>query len=75
MDDGDCSGPTANCVNADGSYMCTCGAGYQLFAYDGFNGFHTRSEENGLKPGDILRINHTCVGKNSGVSMSARFTL
>ena len=67
MDDGDCSGPTVNCKNEDGSYMCTCEAGYELFAYDGFNGVNTRSGENGLKPGDVVRINHACVGESSSI--------
>ncbi|XP_013070411.2 uncharacterized protein LOC106057644 isoform X3 [Biomphalaria glabrata] len=50
-----------NCINANGSYRCTCQAGYSLFTSDGTEGYRIPSSETGLLPGDVYRLNHSCV--------------
>jgi len=55
-------GCSHNCTDFEGGYNCSCQPGYTLYLYDGFNGFSkTVSAEKGTKPGDVFRINHTCV--------------
>uniref|UniRef100_K1PSV5 C4b-binding protein alpha chain n=1 Tax=Magallana gigas TaxID=29159 RepID=K1PSV5_MAGGI len=58
VDDGGCSDI---CSNDDGSYSCSCGAGYELYAYPDFNNISLADGETGTRAGDKIRINHTCV--------------
>ncbi|ELU09492.1 hypothetical protein CAPTEDRAFT_223674 [Capitella teleta] len=49
------------CNNTDGSYVCQCNPGFDLYVENGTNGFILPAEEDGLKSSDIFYINHTCV--------------
>lgn len=61
VSNGGCSG---ECINdSDGSYSCSCGAGYELYAYPDFNNISLADGETGTRAGDKIRINHTCVSK------------
>ncbi|XP_052814812.1 uncharacterized protein LOC128241762 isoform X2 [Mya arenaria] len=51
----------ANCVNAPGTYSCTCPNGHKLFETNGDQGFTLQASETGLGENDMYRINHTCV--------------
>lgn len=51
------------CVDTDGSYSCTCHAGYELYAYPDFNNISLADGETGTRAGDKIRINHTCVSE------------
>ncbi|KAK7507523.1 hypothetical protein BaRGS_00001458, partial [Batillaria attramentaria] len=50
-----------NCANSDGSYECSCRQGYSLFVSDGTEGFFLAPNEDGMRPGDVRRFNHSCV--------------
>ena len=50
--------------NPAGGYTCRCEEGYVLFTGDGTEGFELALTEDGLRKGDIYRIDHTCVRKN-----------
>ena len=51
-----------HCTNYDGGYKCSCEPGYTLYLSNNFNGFgETVTAMDGTKPGDVNRVNHTCV--------------
>lgn len=52
------------CVNSPGSFACACNAGYQLYTQNGTSGLFLAPGEDGLKDGDLYRINKTCVRKS-----------
>ncbi|KAK3784027.1 hypothetical protein RRG08_025221 [Elysia crispata] len=49
------------CKNLDGSYACSCGPGFLLFTSNGTGDQFLRPDETGLRPGDVLRLNQSCV--------------
>lgn len=49
------------CVNAPGSYSCSCNTGFELFAQNGTAGFSIERSENGMRDGDYPQRNKTCV--------------
>ncbi|RUS91377.1 hypothetical protein EGW08_000894, partial [Elysia chlorotica] len=49
------------CINLDGGYECACKAGFLLYRENGTGLQFLRSGETGLRPGDVLRLNHSCV--------------
>ena len=51
------------CNDTEGSYECSCDPGYILFAYDGIQNYTLAHNEDGLRPGDVRRFNHTCLRK------------
>ncbi|KAK7004859.1 fibropellin-1 [Biomphalaria glabrata] len=49
------------CTNTVGGYNCKCQPGYELYMYNGSNGYFIPTGETGLRAGDVYHINHTCV--------------
>lgn len=49
------------CINAPGTYSCGCNSGYELFNNNGTAGFHIEKSETGLRDGDTLQMNKSCV--------------
>ena len=54
-------GCSHRCLNQPGSYQCACERGHDLFSANGTHGFFVAPQESGLRDGDLLRINKTCV--------------
>ncbi len=46
-----------------GGFKCMCNVGFELFSEDGVSDFFIPPAETGLRDGDTLRINKTCVPK------------
>ena len=59
----DKGGCEQQCDNLDGGYSCSCEHGFLLFTVNGTGGKILPSGETGLRPGDMLRLNHSCVRK------------
>ena len=51
------------CINTPGGSACTCDQGYDLYTQNGTAGFFVAESETGLRDGDLLRFNKTCVRK------------
>lgn len=51
------------CTNIEGSYQCSCPAGYSLFVANGTQGHLIPPPEDGNYAGDVYQLNHTCVRK------------
>ncbi|KAL8561778.1 hypothetical protein ACOMHN_010712 [Nucella lapillus] len=49
------------CINTVGGYTCTCTEGHFLFTSDGQQGYSLAPREDGMKPGDVRRFNHSCL--------------
>lgn len=49
------------CINSPGSYACSCNSGYELFTNNGTAGFNIEKSESGLRDGDTLQMNKSCV--------------
>ena len=52
-----------NCSDIDGSYLCSCNEGYDLYVENGTNYLYIPEGETGLYWEDKYYINHTCVRK------------
>ena len=52
-----------SCLDVEGSYNCTCNYGYDLYAYNGFQGLTLQAGEDGNSPSDTYHIGHSCVCK------------
>lgn len=61
--DGTNGGCSTKCVNSPGSYQCACERGYDLYTANGSHSFFIPPHENGLRDGDLYRLNKTCVPK------------
>lgn len=51
------------CTNTQGSYECSCMAGYELYKSAGFNDLELYDGENGNAPWHTFYIDHSCVCK------------
>ena len=51
------------CINTPGGFSCACNPGYDLFTENGTAGFNIMETENGIRDGDLFRLNKTCVRK------------
>ncbi|ESP03827.1 hypothetical protein LOTGIDRAFT_230171 [Lottia gigantea] len=51
------------CLEMKPGYKCECNPGRELFTQDGVSSYSVMSPESGLREGDVLRYNHTCVNK------------
>lgn len=49
------------CNNSPGGYGCSCTTGYELFTANGTAGYTIEKSENGLRDGDTLQLNKSCV--------------
>lgn len=49
------------CVNSPGDFFCNCNVGFELYTQNGTSGYPIELSENGLRDGDILQINKSCV--------------
>ncbi|CAG5134450.1 unnamed protein product, partial [Candidula unifasciata] len=49
------------CTNKEGSFECSCLAGYSLFVFNGTQRHFIPPTEDGTHAGDVYQINHTCV--------------
>ncbi|XP_076444633.1 uncharacterized protein LOC143282756 isoform X2 [Babylonia areolata] len=57
----DTDGCDQNCKDTEGGYECSCDDGFILFTSEGVNGYSLALNENGMRPGDVRRFNHTCL--------------
>ncbi|XP_070186674.1 uncharacterized protein [Littorina saxatilis] len=61
----ECENNTAGCDqlcnNSQGGYQCGCLPGYTLFSSEGIEGYQLAPNENGMRLGDVRRLNHSCV--------------
>ena len=60
VDNGGC---THKCINSQGSMSCACDVGYELFVNSTTAGFTIAASEDGMRDGDMYRLNKTCVRK------------
>lgn len=49
------------CINSPGDYSCACNIGYELYTQNGTAGFDIELSESGVRDGDTLQINKSCV--------------
>ncbi|XP_076460199.1 uncharacterized protein LOC143293161 [Babylonia areolata] len=49
------------CTDISGGYQCSCDPGFVLFSYNGVQGHYLAHNEDGHRPGDVRRFNHTCL--------------
>lgn len=49
------------CNNSPGGFSCGCNSGYELFNGNGTAGYFIEKNENGLRDGDTLQVNKSCV--------------
>ena len=57
-DNGGCD---QKCQNTAGDFSCSCNVGYELYTRNGTAGFEIERSENGMRDGDMFRLNKTCV--------------
>lgn len=55
------AGCDQTCTDTMGSYTCSCAPGYALFVSSGTQGYSLARNEDGLRRGDVRRLNHSCV--------------
>ncbi|KAK7111927.1 uncharacterized protein [Littorina saxatilis] len=60
-----CDSERGNCTASVSKedFTCECKPGYTLFTSDGVSGRSILSPEDGMTPGDVYYLNHTCVPK------------
>lgn len=58
-----CDSERGNCTASVSKedFTCECKPGYTLFTSDGVSGRSILSPEDGMTPGDVYYLNHTCV--------------
>lgn len=49
------------CINSGGDYSCGCNVGFELYTSNGTAAFNIKKSEDGLRDGDVLQINKSCV--------------
>lgn len=49
------------CLNSAGDFSCGCNVGFELYTQNGTAGYSVKGSENGLRDGDVLQINKSCV--------------